>query len=403
MRSDYYFGETEILKMRYVYADNAATTAVSREVLDAMLPYFCEKFGNPSSLHATGREAKKALDASRATLASCLGCEPNEIYFTSCGSESDNWAIRGGAHSKKGKCHIITTKIEHHAALHACKALEREGYEVTYVGVDENGYVDPADIAAAMRPDTALVSVMMANNEIGTIQPIKEIAEIAHAGGALMFTDAVQAVGNIEVNVKELGVDMLALSGHKIHAPKGIGALYCKKGIRPEILIEGGGQERGRRGGTEALASIVGLAKAAEIAKSELPEMERVAELRDKLIDGILEKIPYSRLNGGRSPRLPGNVNVAFEFIEGESLLLLLDMEGICASTGSACSSNSLEPSHVLIATGLPVEKAHGSLRLSISKETTEEDIDYILEKLPPIVQRLRDMSPLYEEVAKRK
>ncbi|MBE6639992.1 MAG: cysteine desulfurase NifS [Ruminococcaceae bacterium] len=387
--------------MRRIYADNAATTAVSREVLEAMLPYFCESYGNPSSLHAVGREAKKALDASRATLAAALNCDASEIYFTSCGSESDNWAIRGGAHSKKGKKHIITTKIEHHAALHACKALEKEGYEVTYVGVDENGYVDPADIAAAMRPDTALVSVMMANNEIGTIQPIKEIAEIAHKGGALMFTDAVQAVGNIPVDVKELGVDMLALSGHKIHAPKGIGALYCKKGVRPDVLIEGGGQERGRRGGTEALASIVGLAKAAEIANAELSEMDKVAALRDKLIDGILEKIPYSRLNGGRSPRLPGNVNVAFEFIEGESLLLLLDMEGICASTGSACSSNSLEPSHVLLATGLPVEKAHGSLRLSISKETTEEDVDYILEKLPAIVQRLRDMSPLYEEVTK--
>ena len=387
--------------MRRIYADNAATTAVSREVLDAMLPYFCESYGNPSSLHTIGREAKKALDASRATLAAALNCDASEIYFTSCGSESDNWAIRGGAHSKKGKKHVITTKIEHHAALHACKALEKEGYEVTYVGVDENGYVNPADIAAAMREDTALVSVMMANNEIGTIQPIKEIAEIAHKGGALMFTDAVQAVGNIPVDVKELGVDMLALSGHKIHAPKGIGALYCKKGVRPDVLIEGGGQERGRRGGTEALASIVGLAKAAEIATAELGEMDKVAVLRDKLIDGILERIPYSRLNGGRSPRLPGNVNVAFEFIEGESLLLLLDMEGICASTGSACSSNSLEPSHVLLATGLPVEKAHGSLRLSISKETTEEDVDYILEKLPPIVQRLRDMSPLYEEVVK--
>lgn len=389
--------------MRRIYADNAATTAVSREVLEAMLPYFCESYGNPSSLHSIGREARAALDSARETIAKSIGCEANELYFTSCGSESDNWAIRGGAHSKKGKKHIITTKIEHHAALHACKALEKEGYEVTYIGVDEYGYVDPEDIRAAMREDTALVSVMFANNEIGTIQPIKEIAKIAHEGGALMFTDAVQAMGNIPVNVKELDVDMLAISGHKIHAPKGIGALYCKKGIRPDVLIEGGGQERGRRGGTEALASIVGFAKAAEIAVAELGEMDKVSKLRDKLIDGILSTIPYSRLNGGREPRLPGNVNVAFEFIEGESLLLLLDMAGICASTGSACSSNSLEPSHVLLATGLPVEKAHGSLRLSISKETTEEDIDYILKTLPPIVQRLRDMSPLYEEIAKNK
>lgn len=388
---------------RYVYADNAATTAVSKEVVDAMMPYLTEEWGNPSSLHAKGREASVALEDARARIAACLGADAKEIFFTSCGSESDNWALKGAALAgkKKGRTHIITTAIEHHAALHACAALEQEGFTVTYLGVDSSGVVLLDELKAAISDKTALVSVMLANNEIGTIEPIREIAEIAHAHGALMFTDAVQAVGNIPVNVKDLGVDMLALSGHKIHAPKGIGALYIKKGVRIANLIDGGGQERGKRGGTENMPYIMGLATAVENACARLPEMERVKELRDYLIDNILAAVPYSTLNGPREGRLPGNVNIGFEFIEGESMLLLLDFEGIAASTGSACSSASLDPSHVLLAIGVPHERAHGSLRLSISNETTKEDADYILEKLPPIIQRLRDMSPLYEEVAK--
>lgn len=387
---------------RYVYADNAATTAVSKAVVDAMMPYLTEKWGNPSSLHSIGREAAMALEDARARIAACLGADAKEIYFTSCGSEADNWAIKGAALSgrKKGKTHIITSAIEHHAALHTCAALEKEGFTVTYLGADTNGVVSIDELQAAISDKTALVSIMLANNEIGTIQPIGEMAKIAHAHGALFFTDAVQAIGNIPVNVKELGVDMLALSGHKIHAPKGIGALYVKKGVRIDNLIDGGGQERGKRGGTENMPYIIGLATAMENACARLPEMDKVSELRDYLIDNILKSIPYSTLNGPREGRLPGNVNIGFEFIEGESLLLLLDFEGIAASTGSACSSASLDPSHVLLAIGVPHERAHGSLRLSISNETTKEDADYILEKLPPIIQRLRDMSPLYEQIA---
>ena len=390
---------------RYVYADNAATTPVAKEVVDAMMPYLTEQWGNPSSLHTIGREASVALEDARARIAACLGADAKEIFFTSCGSESDNWALKGAARAgkRKGRTHIITSKIEHHAALHACAALEKEGFTVTYLGVDSNGVVSIDELKTAISDKTALVSVMLANNEIGTIEPIKEIAEIAHAHGALVFTDAVQAIGNIPVHVKELGVDMLALSGHKIHAPKGIGALYIKKGVRIDNLIDGGGQERGKRGGTENLPYIIGLATAMERAYARLPEMEKVKEMRDYLIDGILAAVPYSTLNGSRENRLPGNVNIGFEFIEGESMLLLLDFEGIAASTGSACSSASLDPSHVLLAIGVPHERAHGSLRLSISNETTREDADYILEKLPPIIQRLRDMSPLYEEVAKTK
>ncbi len=390
---------------RFVYADNAATTPVSREVLDAMMPYLTEKWGNPSSLHAKGREAAMALEDARSRIAACLGADSKEIFFTSCGSEADNWAIKGAAYAgrKKGKTHIITSKIEHHAALHACAALEKDGFTVTYLGVDENGVVSVDELKAAINDKTALVSVMLANNEIGTIEPIAEIAKIAHEHGALMFTDAVQAIGNIPVNVKELGVDMLALSGHKIHAPKGIGALYVKKGVRIDNLIDGGGQERSKRGGTENMPYIIGLATAMENAINRLPEMEKVAALRDYLMDEILKKVPYSTLNGPRGDaRLPGNLNIGFEFIEGESMLLLLDFEGIACSTGSACSSASLDPSHVLLSIGVPHERAHGSLRLSISNETTKEDADYILEKLPPIIQRLRDMSPLYEEVAKK-
>ena len=387
---------------RFVYADNAATTPVSREVIDAMAPVFAESWGNPSSLHSKGREAKSLLDDARARIAATLGCDASEIYFTSCGTESDNWAIRGALSrmKAKGRTHIVTTKIEHHAVLYTCAALEREGYEVTYVGVDEYGTVDLDELRAAVTERTALVAVMYANNEIGTVEPIAEIAEIAHSKGAWMFTDAVQAVGNLPIDLSKLPVDMLALSGHKIHAPKGIGALFIRRGVAIGNLIEGGGQEKRRRGGTENLPYIVGLAKAMEIANDRIKDLPRVAKMRDRLIEG-LTKIPYSKLNGHPENRLAGNVNIGFEFIEGESLLLWLDIAGIQASTGSACSSASLEPSHVLLATGVPHEKAHGSLRLSITHETTDEDIDYILENVPPIVEKLRAMSPLWEDVVK--
>ncbi|MBQ8880476.1 MAG: cysteine desulfurase NifS [Clostridia bacterium] len=388
---------------RFVYADNAATTPVSSAVIDAMMPCFTQDFGNPSSLHQAGRRAKDVLDSARASIASSLGCEPSEIYFTSCGTESDNWAIRGAASrmKKKGRTHIVTTKIEHHAVLHTCEALEREGYTVTYVGVDEYGRVDLNELRAAVSDKTALVSVMYANNEVGTIQPIREAAEIAHSVGAIMFTDAVQAVGAIEINLEELPVDMLSFSGHKLHAPKGIGALYIRRGLVIDNLIEGGGQEKRRRGGTENLPYIVGLAKALEIAVNKIKDLPRVEKMRDRLISE-LTKIPYSRLNGHPTERLPGNVNIGFEFIEGESMLLWLDISGICASTGSACSSASLDPSHVLLAMGVPHERAHGSLRLSISHDTTDEDIDYIIETLPPIIEKLRNMSPLWEEIVKK-
>ncbi len=381
---------------RFVYADNAATTKVSPDVLGAMLPYFGGDYGNPSSLYSLGRKASEAITEARNKIASLLGAKPNEIFFTSCGSESDNWAIKGAAraNASKGK-HIISTVFEHHAVLHTLEALKKEGFEVTLLDVDSEGLIKPDDLEAAIRPDTILVAMMYANNEIGTVLPIKELAEVAHAHKVPFFTDAVQAIGNIPVNVADLGVDMLALSGHKIHAPKGIGALYVKTGTRIHNLIDGGGQERRRRGGTENVAYIVGLAKALETAIEQLPDMERIKKMRDRLAEEI-SKIPATRINGSMTHRLPGNLNVAFEYIEGESLILLLDMAGICASTGSACSTASLEPSHVLLSIGLPHEKAHGSLRLSLSHENTDEDVDYILEKLPPIVQRLREMSPLY-------
>ena len=368
-----------------------------------MMPCFAEDWGNPSSLHQAGRRAKDIMDDARARIASVLGCDPGEIYFTSCGTESDNWAIRGAASrmKKKGRTHIVTTKIEHHAVLHTCEALEREGYEVSYVGVDEYGRVDLDELRRTVTDKTALVAVMYANNEVGTIQPIKEVTEIAHSTGALMFTDAVQAVGAVDINLHELGVDMLSLSGHKLHAPKGIGALYIRRGLVIDNLIEGGGQEKRRRGGTENLPYIVGLAKALEIAKERMQDLTRVTKMRDKLITE-LTKIPYSRLNGHSTERLAGNVNIGFEFIEGESMLLWLDISGICASTGSACSSASLDPSHVLLAMGVPHERAHGSLRLSISHDTTDEDIDYIIETLPPIIEKLRNMSPLWEEIVKK-
>ncbi len=388
---------------KFVYADNAATTSVSPEVVEAMLPCFETSWGNPSSLHSMGRDAKELLDDARARVAAVLGADPSEIYFTSCGTEADNWAIRGAVMrmKAKGRTHIVTSKIEHHAVLHTCAALEKEGFSVTYVGVDSDGVVDLDELRAAVSEKTALVAIMYANNEIGTIEPIEQISEIAHASGALMFTDAVQAVGNVDIDLKKLKVDMLSLSGHKIHAPKGIGALFIRKGVVINNLIEGGGQEKRKRGGTENLPYIVGLAKALELAKESMDELDRVRAMRDRLIEG-LTNIPYSKLNGHRTKRLPGIVNVGFEFIEGESLLLWLDIAGICASTGSACSSASLEPSHVLLATGVPHEKAHGSLRLSISRDTTDEDVDYILQQVPAIVEKLRNMSPLWEDAVKK-
>jgi len=393
----------EIKKMkRFVYADNAATTPVSREVIEAMAPVFESQWGNPSSLHSKGREAKTLLDDARERIAKVFSCNASEIYFTSCGSESDNWAIKGAVSrlAKKGRNHIVTSAIEHPAVLNTCRELEKQGYPVTYVGVDADGLVKLDEIEAAVTEKTAIVAIMYANNEVGTIQPIEKIGNIAHSKGALMFTDAVQAVGNIDIDLSKLPVDMLALSGHKIHAPKGIGMLYIKKGVVIDSLINGGGQEKRKRAGTENLPYIVGLAKALEVAAAKIPELDRVKKMRDRLI-AALEKVPYSKLNGHRTERLAGNVNVGFEFIEGESMLLWLDISGICASTGSACSSASLEASHVLLAMGVPHEKAHGSVRLSISHETTEEDIDYIIETLPPIIERLRNMSPLWEDVVK--
>ncbi len=387
---------------RYVYADNAATTPVAREVIEAMAPCFETAYGNPSSLHAKGREAKELLDGARERIARIFNCNAAELYFTSCGTESDNWAIKGAAMKmrERGRTHIVTSKIEHHAVLNTCAALEKQGFTVTYAGVDEDGVVSLDEIRAAVTENTALVAIMYANNEVGTIQPIEEICEIAHAKGALMFTDAVQAVGSVEIDLSELRVDMLALSGHKLNAPKGIGMLFIRRGVNIGNLIDGGGQEKRKRGGTENIPYIVGLARAIELAYERLPDMKRVAAMRDRLIEEIT-KVPYSKLNGHRTKRLPGNVNIGFEFIEGESLLLWLDISGICASTGSACSSASLEASHVLLAMGVPHEKAHGSLRLSISHDTTDEDIDYITATVPGIVEKLRNMSPLWEDIKK--
>lgn len=385
---------------RFVYADNAATTPVLPEVADVMRDCFLQDgmYGNPSSLYKKGQEANKALNDARAKIAGILNCKPTEIFFTSCGSESDNWAIKGAARAnvKKGK-HLITTKIEHHAVLYTMEALEKEGFEVTYLDVDSEGLVSAEQVEAAIRPDTTLVAVMFANNEIGTIEPIKEIAAVCREKKVICFTDAVQAVGNVKIDLADLGVDMLSFSGHKIHAPKGIGALYIKTGTRVHNFLDGGGQERGRRGGTENVAFALALAKALEIADGRISELDAVQAKRDRLISE-LGKIERSILNGSKEKRLPGNVNFSFECIEGESLLLLLDSMGICASTGSACSSRSLEPSHVLLAIGLPVEHAHGSLRLSITHETTDEDIDYILQCVPKVVERLRAMSPLWNK-----
>lgn len=380
---------------RFVYADNAATTPVSKEVFETMKPYFETVWGNPSSIYSKGREAGEALARARESIAAHIGASAKELFFTSCGTEADNWAIKGAV-SGTGKRHIITSAIEHPAVLNTCRALEKQGCTVTYAGVDEYGKVKVDEIREALCSDTAIVAVMTANNEIGTIQPIREIADLAHAAGALMFTDAVQAMGTLPINVDELGVDMLSMSGHKLHAPKGIGALYVRRSAKIGRFIDGGGQESGKRGGTENVPYIAGFAKALEIATREREEGNaRLIAMRDRLIDGLM-KIPHTRLNGHPTDRLPGNVNIGFKYIEGESMLLLLDMEGICVSTGSACSSASLEPSHVLIATGVPHEEAHGSLRISLSYDNTEDDVDYILEKVPPIVARLRAMSPIY-------
>ena len=383
----------------YVYADNAATTPVHAKAAEAMLACLKEEYGNPSSLHTVGQRAKELLDQARADMAACLGAGAREIYFTGGGSEADNQALLTGAMlgAKKGKTHLITTAFEHHAVLHAMKRLEKLGFTVTYLDVHEDGVVRPEDVAAALTEDTALVSVMLVNNEIGTLQPVAEIAKLCHEKGVLVHTDAVQAVGHIPVDVKALEVDMLSLSGHKFHAPKGVGALYCRKGIRPEILIEGGAQEFGRRGGTENLPGIVAMAAALKEATENLArEMDQVTALREKLIAG-LETIPHSRLNGNRTLRCPGTVNFCFEGIEGESLLLLLDAKGVAASSGSACTSGSLDPSHVLLALGLPHEIAHGSLRLSLTADNTEAEVDHILAVVPEVVSYLRSISPVWE------
>ena len=390
---------------RTVYADNAATTAVSPQVLEAMLPYYKEVYGNPSSLYSVGQKAKAALEEARETVAACLGAGAGEIYFTSCGTESDNWAIKGAAHAmkKKGKDHIITSAFEHHAVLHTCQALEKEGFTVTYLPVHENGIVRPEELEAAITDKTGLVTIMYANNEIGTIQPIPEIGAICKKHGVWFHTDAVQAVGNVHIHVKEQNIDMLSLSGHKFHAPKGVGALYIRRGIAIPNLLDGGAQERGKRGGTENVAQIVGLAAGLKEACATIDQrVARLSPLRDKLMDGLL-KIDRCRVNGDREHRLPGNVSMCFQGVEGESLLLMLDLKGISASSGSACTSGSLDPSHVLLSIGLPHEVAHGSLRLSFGDYNTEEDIDYILEVLPPIIQRLRSMSPLWDAIQQGK
>ena len=388
--------------MNRIYMDNAATTRVSKPVLEAMLPYLTEVYGNPSSIHSFGREARKALDKAREQVAKALGADPQEIYFTGCGTESDNWAIRGGAYARKAKGkHLITSAIEHHAVLHSMDQLEKEGFEVTYLPVDSEGLVHPEELEKAFRPDTTLVSIMMANNEIGTIQPIEELAKIAKAHGALFHTDAVQAIGSIEIDVKSLGVDMLSLSGHKFHAPKGVGALYLKKGVKINTLMQGGAQERNQRPGTENIASIVGMGVAIEKAAATIAERNAyLTPLRDRLIEGILTSIPEVRLNGHPTKRLANNANVSVRYIEGEALLLSLDIVGISASSGSACTSGSLDPSHVLLAIGLPHEIAHGSLRFSLSEESTLEEVEYVIAELKKIVERLRAMSPLFAAIS---
>ena len=382
-----------------IYLDNAATTKTRPEVVEAMLPYFTEYYGNPSSVYEFATPSKKAIAEARETIAKSLGAKTNEIYFTAGGSESDNWAIKATAeaYESKGK-HIITSKIEHHAVLHTCEYLEKRGFEITYLDVDENGTVKLDELKKAIRPDTILISIMFANNEIGTIQPIKEIGEIAKEHGIIFHTDAVQAYAHVPINVDEYHIDMLSVSGHKFHGPKGIGFLYIRTGLKLRSFIHGGSQERKRRGGTENVPGIVGMGKAVEIAMANLAERTAYeVELRDYLIDRVLSEVPYVRLNGHRTNRLPNNANFAFQFIEGESLLIMLDMQGICGSSGSACTSGSLDPSHVLLAIGLPHEIAHGSLRLTLSEETTKEDIDFTVKLLTEKVAKLRELSPLWE------
>ena len=386
-----------------VYMDNGATTRVTEPVMAAMQPYFCEIFGNPSSVHGFGREARKAVEAARAQVAAAIGAQPREIYFTGCGTEADNWALRGAAYAniKKGK-HIITTNFEHHAILHTCKQLEKEGFEVTYMPVDHDGLITPEQLEAAIRPDTVLVSVMYANNEVGTIEPIPELAAVAKAHGVLFHTDAVQAIGHVPIDVKAQNIDMLSMSGHKFHAPKGIGALYVRQGVRLERLMQGGAQERGQRPGTENLAGIVGIGKAIELATEDVEgRAEKMAAIRDHMIDRIMKEIPHVQLNGHPTKRMCGNINVSFYFVESESILLHLDFKGIAASSGSACTSGSLDPSHVLLAIGVSHEHANGSVRLSLCEENTLEEADYVVDSLVAIVKRLRDMSPLYEDFLK--
>ena len=392
------------MEKKLIYMDNAATTPVKPEVLDAMLPYFTEKFGNPSSIYSISSENKKAITDAREVIAKTINTTPENIYFTAGGSESDNWALKAtaDAYASKGK-HIITTKIEHHAILHTCEYLETKGFEITYLDVDENGLVKLDELTAAIRPDTILISVMFANNEIGTIEPIAEIGKIAHEHGVLFHTDAVQAYTQVPIDVEAMNIDMMSTSGHKINGPKGIGFLYIRKGVKIKSFIHGGAQERHRRAGTETVTGIIGLAKAAEIATANMKE--RTAEeikVRDHLIERIEKEIPYAKLNGDRVKRLPNNVNFSFQFVEGESMLILLDSKGICASSGSACTSGSLDPSHVLLAIGLPHEIAHGSLRLTISDQITMEDADYVVDNLKEIVNHLREMSPLYEDFIKK-
>ena len=390
---------------KMIYLDNAATTKTAPEVVEAMLPYFTENYGNPSSVYGFASANKEVITRQRETIAGVLGAKANEIYFTAGGTESDNWALTAAAeaYASKGK-HIITSRIEHHAILHTCEYLAKRGYEVTYLDVDENGLVDPAAVEAAIRPDTILVSIMFANNEIGTIQPIREIGEITHRHGVLFHTDAVQAFAQVPINVDKCHIDMLSASGHKLNGPKGIGFLYIRKGVKIRSFIHGGAQERKRRAGTENVPGIVGLGKAVELAAADMEgRTAKERELRDYMIRRIEEEIPYCRLNGDREKRLPNNVNFSFQYIEGESLLIMLDMKGICASSGSACTSGSLDPSHVLLAIGLPHEIAHGSLRLTLGADTTKEDLDYTVDCLKGIVEQLRSMSPLYEDFMKKK
>lgn len=387
--------------MKRIYADNAATTALSPEVLEDMMPYLTKVYGNPSSMYSIGAEAKKAVELARQDVAKAINAQAREIFFTSGGSESDNWAIKGVAKAlkKKGKNHIITSAFEHHAVLHTCQALEKEGFEVTLLDVHSNGLVRPDELEAAIKDTTAIVSIMYANNEIGTIQPIAELGSICRKHGVIFHTDAVQAMGNLHIDVQEQCIDLLSMTAHKLHGPKGCGALYVRQGIRPQILIDGGAQERGMRAGTENVAGIVGLASAVKRAVATIDERsEKLTKMRNKLIDS-LSKIERSRLNGDRDKRLPGNINMCFEGIEGEALLLRLDLKGICASSGSACTSGSLDPSHVLLSIGLPHEIAHGSLRLSFSDETIDEEINYIAECVPQVVDTLRSMSPVWERI----